>query len=67
MENNSVVNQDERPFKNGFAAAQNLFRLKYDYAEICLKSINEFDLWKVEKSLIRRLAHHFSSVIQNSS
>jgi hypothetical protein len=34
MEKNPPVNQDERPEKNGFAAAQNIFRLKYDNAEI---------------------------------
>jgi len=36
-------------------AAQNLFRLKYYKAQIWLKSINESDFWKSEKSLIRRL------------
>jgi hypothetical protein len=34
------VAQLQRPLKNGFAAAQNLFRLKYDKAQICLKSAN---------------------------
>jgi hydroxymethylbilane synthase len=41
--------------KNGFAAAQDLFRIKYDKTQICLISINDSNFWKVEKSFIRRL------------
>jgi hypothetical protein len=34
------LNHAESPSQNGFAAAQNLFRLKYDDVKICLKSKN---------------------------
>jgi len=36
-------------------AAQNLFCLKYGKAQVCLKSINQSNFRKVEKSFIRRL------------
>jgi hypothetical protein len=53
-----------RPVKNGFAAALNLFRIKYCRPKY-FKSINESNLWECEKSFNRRL-RTISLVMQSS-
>jgi hypothetical protein len=52
-----VINHELKSLKNGFAAAQNPFRLK---------STNQSDFRKCEKSLIRRLRTTFDELVKSS-